>query len=270
MRIDANTVNAIVVEASKIFYDSSKVSNVSVKGFGNFVTEADKSVQDFIWGKLNDLYPEVQFFSEEKDNGGVDMTKSSWILDPIDGSLNVMHDFGLSAISVGYVEDGVLTYGVIYDPYRDELFTAEKGCGAFMTAGISKGEPDRQPIHVSGARNLSESLVMTGTSPYDRDILGKKYFEANYRVFSKSIDIRRYGAAVLDLAWAACGRVDVYFEHVYPWDRAAGMIIVAEAGGKVCSFDGSDVPLTSFHDICAGAPGAVEEVIETIRPIFYD
>lgn len=268
MRVEALEINQIVIEASKIFHDSSKVSNVSVKGFGNFVTEADKAVQDYIQGKLAELYPEVQLLGEEKNNDEIDMTKSLWILDPIDGTTNVMHDFAHSAVSLGYVEDGVLTYGVIYDPYRDELFTAEKGQGAYVTTGIQKGTAETRAIHVSDAKDLSESLVMVGTSPYDREVLGNKYFDAVHRVFNKCIDIRRYGSAVLDLAWTACGRVDVYFEHVYPWDRAAGMIIVAEAGGRVCSYDGSDVPLTTFHDICAGAPGAVAEVLETIRPVF--
>lgn len=111
-------------------------------------------------------------------------------------------------------------------------------------------------------------MVIVGTSPYMRDTFGDKYKEAIWSAFMKSQDIRRFGAAVLDLAWIACGRAEVYFEHVYPWDRAAGVVIVREAGGKVCSFDGSEVPNDGFHDIVAGTPDVVDEIVGITGPIF--
>lgn len=300
MKVDVQKIIPIVLGASRLFYDETRVGHVETKGFGNFVTDADKAVQARIREGLAEIYPEVQFYAEEKDNGDVDADGDYWILDPIDGTMNLLHDFAHSAISLGYVEAGTLVLGVIYDPFRDELFYGAQGKGAYMLAKASQagqivppstnnacnasdhneltelvnGDNTGQnpanwrPIHVSSAHSLAESVAIFGTAPYNRDEFGAQYKETVWRVFDRCQDIRRFGAAVLDLAWVACGRAEVYFEHVYPWDRAAGIVIVQEAGGKVCSFDGSPVPVLGFHDLIVGPPEVVDEVQAITGEVF--
>lgn len=281
IRVEVNEILPIVWRAARHFRNRNEVQSTEQKGFGNYVTAADKAVQQEIREALAGAYPSVQFFAEEKDNGDVDVNGDFWILDPIDGTMNLMRDYAHSAISLGYAQDGVLVLGVIYDPFRDEIFYGEQGRGAYLlreASSVIGADPcdhneltdsvNWSPIHVSSAQTLSESMVIFGTSPYDRDQFGNKYKEAVWQAFMKAQDIRRFGAAVLDLAWVACGRAEVYFEHVYPWDRAAGTVIVREAGGKVCSFDGSEVPVVGLHDIIVGAPGVVDEVQEIVGKVF--
>lgn len=293
IRVEINDLLPIVWRAARHFRNRDEVRSTEEKGYGNYVTAADKAVQQEIREALAAAYPAVQFYAEEKDNGDVDVDGDYWILDPIDGTMNLMRDYAHSAISLGYAQDGALVLGVIYDPFRDELFYGEQGRGAYMLRDASAVMADYaaaatnptdaddsrnsaaltdlvnwSPIHVSSAQTLSESMVIFGTSPYNREELGAKYKEAVWDTFMKAQDIRRFGAAVLDLAWIACGRAEVYYEHIYPWDRAAGIVIVREAGGKVCSYDGSEVPIIGFHDIIAGTPGVVDEVQQILSGIF--
>lgn len=281
MRIDANQIMPIVYHAARLFRDRDKVRHTEQKGYGNYVTEADKAVQQEIRTALATLYPDVQFYAEEKDNGDVDIHGDYWILDPIDGTMNLMRDYAHSAISLGYAEDGELALGIIYDPFRDEMFYGAHGCGSYMLQQASDVFGDAadaactaapsapwQRIHVSTAQSLSESIAIVGTAPYNRDQYADRYKEAIYQVFMRSQDVRRFGAAVLDLAWVACGRADVYFEHVYLWDRAAGTVIVQEAGGQVTTFDGSAPQIKAFGDIVAGAPHVAAEVVGVLRETF--
>lgn len=320
IRVDADEIMPIVWRAARLFRDRDKVQHTEQKGYGNYVTEADKAVQQEIRTALAARYPAVQFYAEEKDNGDVDVAGDYWILDPIDGTMNLMRDYAHSAISLGYAQGGTLVLGIIYDPFRDEMFYGEQGRGAYLlrtassvfgdtstrpgvesaagldtpvasddsaasaprTAGVAsvadapattgKTRPTTSPlwtrIHVSTAQTLADSVAIVGTAPYNRDEFGNAYKESIWQVFMRCQDIRRFGAAVLDLAWVACGRAEVYLEHVYPWDRAAGIVIVQEAGGMVCSFDGSPVPVTGFHDIIAGTPGVAREVVEITERTF--
>lgn len=289
IRVDADEIMPIVWRAARHFRNRAEVAHTEQKGYGNYVTEADKAVQQEIRAALAEHYPMVQFYAEEKDNGDVDVAGDYWILDPIDGTMNLMRDYAHSAISLGYAQGGTLVLGIIYDPFRDELFYGEQGRGAYLlceasavlgaadlvaddsTAG-GKIRPTESVnwtrIHVSNAQTLSDSVAIFGTAPYNRDEFGDAYKESIWQVFMRCQDIRRFGAAVLDLAWVACGRAEVYWEHVYPWDRAAGIVLVQEAGGLICSFDGSPVPVTGFHDIIAGTPGVAREVAEITGRVF--
>lgn len=293
IRVDVKVLVPIVWRAARHFRDRAEVESTEQKGYGNYVTAADKAVQQEIYEALAARYPQVQFLAEEKDNEDIDTTGDFWILDPIDGTMNLMHDFAHSAISLGYAQDGELALGIIYDPYRDEMFYGETGKGAWLlqkaSAALATGDSavgnGKNPcndneftnsvngqnwtrIHVSSAQSLADSVAIIGTTPYNRDQFGDKYNKAIWQTFLRCQDIRRFGAAVLDLAWVACGRAEVYFEHVYAWDRAAGSVIIREAGGSVCSFDGSAVPIAGFHDIIAGTPGVVAEVAAITKAAF--
>ena len=253
MGVDKDRVIAMVKEMKTIFLDSESSRKITEKGLADYVTEVDFTVQSVLCGKLQEAYPEIQFMGEEKDNSDIDITKPFWILDPVDGTTNLIHGFRLSAISLALCEGGKLVMGIIYQPYTDELFYAEAGKGAFLNG---------DSIHVSSAKTMGDSLISIGTSPYRHD-LADANFEAFKKIFLDSQDIRRMGSAAIELAYVACGRSDAFFErNLKPWDYAAGVVLVREAGGNVTAFDGGEVALDKPCDIVAGN-GVINELIRT-------
>lgn len=216
-----NKVIDIVIEASK--YMSNREFAVESKGsISNNVTTADLSVQAFLESRLLPLVEDSYFLGEENFKIAEDKPYQ-WIVDPIDGTANFIRDLGASVISVALVKEGQSVLGVIYNPYRDEMFYAEKGKGAFLNG---------RPIKVSN-RPLESSLYCTALSLYNKS-LAKPCLNIMEEVYQKCDDIRRIGSAALELAYLACGRVDLYFEiRLFPWDFAAAEIIIKEAGGYV-------------------------------------
>ena len=240
MEIATQRVIELVKSVRPLFMDHERASRITVKGAADFVTQVDFQVQERMRRGLFDMYPQVQFMGEEKDNRDIDFSGAVWILDPVDGTTNLIHDFRCSALSLALCDRGQLELGIIYQPYRDELFLAQRGRGAFLNGS---------PIHVSSVSDLGQSLISIGTSPYNHD-LADRNFEDIKRVFLKCSDIRRTGSAAVDLAYVACGRLEAYFERcLKPWDFAAGMLLIEEAGGRVTTFAGSAVDVTRPSDI---------------------
>ena len=209
----------------------SQSEAVTVKpGAANFVTVYDVGVQRKLIARLGELFPGASFFAEEQDNTGARFRNTyCFIIDPIDGTTNFIHDYKFSAISVALYYDASPVFGAVYDPYLDEMFYASAGGGAFMNG---------KPIRVSD-RPLEKALVLFGTSPYDRETYAFSTFERVRNVFLHCADVRRSGSAALDVCYVACGRADAYFEDTLsPWDFAAGLLILTEAGGKMTSYGG--------------------------------
>lgn len=231
-----------VRQAGRLFADRTMADRVREKGRADFVTEVDLAVQAFLQTRLAEIAPGVQFMGEEKDNSKIDLNRPVWILDPVDGTTNLIHGYRHSAVSLALAEAGRVTLGLVYDPYTDELFTAQKGQGASCNGA---------PIHVSRAPSLSESLVDVGTSPYDRPGADRT-FRWMRAVYDRSHDIRRIGAASLALCYVAAGRLDGFAElGLKPWDYAAGMLLVQEAGGTVSQPDDAPPSLSSGSNIVA-------------------
>lgn len=216
------------------------------EGKGNLVTEYDSKIQAILKQKLLALLPEAVFMGEEDDADKADITKGyAFIVDPIDGTANFTRGYKASCISVALARDGYPILGVIYNPYLQEMFHAEKGKGAFL---------NNKAIHAS-EHTLKDSLILFGTSPYNVD-MAKKSFEVAYRYFSVAADLRRSGSAAIDLCCVACGRADFFFElQLSPWDYAAGALIVEEAGGVVSDLDGNPVTYDKKQIVSARAPG---------------
>lgn len=232
----------LIKQTKEIALDKGSANDVTVKGLADFVTKVDMGVQEFLRPRLAELYPDVQFMSEEKDNSEIDMRGKVWILDPIDGTTNLIHDYKMSAVSLGMTDNGVPVAGVVYNPFSDELFYAEKGKGAYLN-GVR--------IEASKAKTLEQSLISVGTSPYYKE-LADVNFELIKRFFVASEDIRRCGSAALDLCYLACGRIDGYFEqNLKPWDYAAGIAILREAGGCVTDMSGGEPSYTVPSHIIA-------------------
>ena len=228
-----------VRKAGALLTDQSAVRNIWAKSETDFVTNVDVTVQETLKAQLASLAPEIQFMGEEQDNSRLDWHRPCWILDPVDGTTNLIHSFRHSAISLALAEGGQIVFGVVYNPYSGECFTARRGQGAFCNGS---------PIRVSGADRLEDSLLCAGTVPGRRELADKAFCQMR-NLYNVCQDIRRTGCASLDLCWVACGRLDGYVElFLQPWDYAAGLLIVNEAGGRITAPDGSPLSL------CQGGP----------------
>ncbi|MEL7038434.1 MAG: inositol monophosphatase family protein [Cyanobacteria bacterium J06592_8] len=213
------------------------LKNIQEKGrSGDLVTEADKASEVAVLDILKRHVPDHAILTEESGELGNQDSSFLWAIDPLDGTTNFAHQYPFFSTSIGLIIDGVPTVGAVFDPWRGELFRAAKGLGATR---------NRQPIQVSTADRLSNSLLVTGFA-YDR----RETSDNNYAEFAHlthlTQGVRRGGSAALDLSYVACGRFDGYWERgLSPWDIAAGIAIVREAGGKVTAYDSSPLDLKS-------------------------
>lgn len=252
----------MITKIIQIVKDASKIMNISnfevhQKGdASNLVTSADIQVQEYLIQHLLPLVPGSSVIGEE-DACRITENEYTWIIDPIDGTSNFIRDLGLSAISVGLFKDAQPYIGIIYFPYRDEMFWAEKGKGAFLNG---------RPIRVSD-RDFAHSHLCSAMCIYDKS-LSKPCFHIIEKVYAESDDFRRLGSAALELAHLAAGRVELYFEiRLFPWDVAAAATIIQEAGGYIEFLFHDTMPLdTPFAVIAANT----EENFEKLRSIVYE
>jgi myo-inositol-1(or 4)-monophosphatase len=209
---------------------------VSLKGPANFVSAADHRAEEILREELAAARPGYGFLGEEGGRReGSDRTHT-WIVDPLDGTSNFLHGIPHFAISIGLERDGAIVAGLVYNPINDELFTAERGKGAFL---------NNQRLRVAARRRLADAVVACGLPHMGRGDLALGIREIAV-VQPKVAGLRRFGAACLDLAWVAAGRFDAFWERdLSPWDIAAGVILVREAGGFVTDLDRSDTPWRS-------------------------
>lgn len=214
-----------------------KLEAVEEKGRpGDLVTEADKQAEAEILKVLRRHVPDHAILTEESGQFGDKTNDYLWAIDPLDGTTNYAHQYPIAAVSVGLLIKGTSQVGVIYNPFRNELFRAAKGLGATR---------NRQPIQVSQTSELSKSLLVSGFAYDRRETTDNNYAEFCYLTHLTQ-GVRRSGSASLDLADVACGRLDGYWERgLSPWDMAAGIILVEEAGGKVTAYDGSSFDIRS-------------------------
>lgn len=212
--------------------------------YRNLVTQYDMMTQEYLVTELSKTVPDASFLCEESDR--IELTDGPmFIIDPIDGTANFTRGYNLSAVSVAYADSGIIQFGIIYNPFTDEMWYAEKGKGAYLNG---------RRIHVSDG-DLKHNLVAFGTSPYDT-ILRRKTLSLVSQIIDVSMDVRRCGSAALDLAGVACGRCGLFFElQLSVWDYAAGIIIVTEAGGTVTDINGRELRLTTEKStMLAGNP----------------
>jgi myo-inositol-1(or 4)-monophosphatase len=215
---------------------------VSLKGPANFVSAADHRAEEILFAELTAARPGYGFLGEEGGRReGSDQTHT-WIVDPLDGTSNFLHGIPHFAISLALEREGMIVAGLVYNPINDELFTAERGKGAFL---------NNQRLRVAARKRLDDAVVACGLPHLGRGdlALGNRELAA---VQPKVAGLRRFGAAALDLAWVAAGRFDAYWERALsPWDVAGGLILVREAGGFVTDLDGGETPWIS-GDVIAG------------------
>ncbi len=244
-----NVMVTAVLKAGKVLArDFGEVQHlqVSVKGPGDFVTQADRKAEQVLRAELQRARPGYSFLGEESGLIEGDDPQHRWLVDPLDGTTNFMHGIPLFSIAVALERQGQLVAAVIYNPATDELFTAERGGGAYVN--------DRR-MRVAARRDLSGCVICTGVPHLGRPDHGNYLIELR-NVMGEVSGIRRIGSAALELAWVAAGRLDGFWENgLHAWDVAAGALMVREAGGFITDIDGS-------HDIVnSGTVVAGNEVI---------
>jgi myo-inositol-1(or 4)-monophosphatase len=228
---------------------------VTSKGLNDYVTNTDRAAEVAIIETLSNAYPSHGYLAEEsgETKGAVDIV---WIIDPLDGTTNFMHGFPQFCVSIACQVEGKLEHAVIYDPMRQEIFTATRGDGAYL---------ENKRLRVSRQRTLEGSLIGTGF-PYRENLhLLDPYMAMLKAVMQKAAGLRRPGSAALDLAYVAAGRTDAFWEiGLKAWDTAAGCLLIREAGGLIATLDGGEYRQNG--NIVAGTPRVFNELLETIAP----
>jgi myo-inositol-1(or 4)-monophosphatase len=240
-------------EAGRILAERfGRILQISNKGDIDLVTEADLASEKFIVERIQSYYPRHAILAEETDAAGATVASESewkWIIDPLDGTTNYAHGYPCFCVSIGVERNGRIEMGVIYDPMREETFAVERGEGATLNG---------RSIHVSEIDDLNRALLCTGF-PYD--VRGRSDFARHFNNFiMHGQAVRRDGSAALDLAAVACGRFDGFWEEgLRPWDVAAGVLLVEEAGGRVSYYDGS--PFNVYTPPILASNGLVHEAM---------
>ena len=244
--------SAAAEDAGKVLLEKARVGfKISKKGRVNLVTEADRMAESVIVERILSRFPDHGILAEERGEIPSE-SPVKWVIDPLDGTTNYAHQYPCYCVSIACEVKGEVCVGVVFDPVSDECFHAIKGRGAFLN-GV--------PISTSMESVLEDSLLVTGFS------YGREAIKLNLELFSTMMlqcrSVRRDGSAALDLCYVACGRFEGFWElSLYPWDVAAGSLIVTEAGGKVSRFDGSE---TSIYDReCLATNGRIHDTLGSI------
>lgn len=236
--MDYTKVIDLVKKASMFVFDETLRDSVSLKGAADFVTNVDISISNFLKQELKVIDPAIGFFSEEEKGS---LQEKCWILDPIDGTTNLVYGYNMSSVSLALYDQGQIVFGVVYNPFNGECYTAEIGKGAFLNG---------KPIRVSD-RELKDSIIEFGagsTRKQDAD----ESFALGKEIFKRCTDIRRICSSALAICFIAAGRIDGYFEsRIKPWDYAAGALILQEAGGKITDYGANQPPMDKPSSVIA-------------------
>jgi len=248
LKLKRTLLQAFQSAGTLIRHSITRQKTITKKGEIDLVTEIDCAAEKRIIKIISKAFPSHSFLCEESAATG--QSKHRWIIDPIDGTTNFAHSLPICSVSIAYEENGIIRMGGVYDPVREELFFAEKGKGAFLNG---------KKIKVSKTKKLNDALLATGF-PYDRRKDPDKYLRVFREFLMQAQEIRRLGSAALDLCYVACGRFDGYWEaKLNPWDKAAGMLILKEAGGKLSDYSGN--PLTLAEPTIVASNGSLHKAI---------
>ena len=245
-----NEIIEIVKKAGEIYKSAGDDLGIENKGSNvNLVTKYDKMIQDFLFDELTKIVPDCHFLGEEGEDNKALTDGYCFIIDPIDGTTNFIKGFEHSAISVALAKDKEIIIGVVLDPALDNLFYAQKGKGAYLNG---------KRIHCSDC-DLSQSLVLFGTCPYEHE-LAHKTFELTEKIFYKAIEVRRSGCAALDICYVASGKADLYYEMILrPWDWAGAYLILSEAGGYATTFEKNTLDANKIDSFVCGNKKVLED-----------
>ena len=248
-------IRAARAAGDSIVREMDRTCDISIesKGKNDFVTEVDRNAEKIIINTIKNAYPDHAFLAEE--TGQIGEGDFVWIIDPLDGTTNFLHSFPHFAVSIALQHKEILDQAVIYDPLRQELFTASKGNGAHL---------NNKRIRVSNKKTLDGALLGTGF-PYNDEIAATHFIESFKALFPEVAGIRRAGVASLDLAYVACGRLDGFWEFgLKPWDIAAGALIIQEAGGINVEITG-EIDFMKTGNIMSANPKMIKSMLKILR-----
>jgi myo-inositol-1(or 4)-monophosphatase len=255
-----NTAIKAAREAGEIItYNASKIDqlNIEQKGINDFVSEVDKKAEEQIIYLLKKAYPDHSILGEESGEHTVQGSDYEWIIDPLDGTTNYLYGIPHYAVSIALRHKGRLKVGVVYDPIKDEMFSAARGEGARV---------NNRRLRVSGRKSMHNALLTTGF-PYKPSQNLPLFIKTLEALIPDTAGIRRPGSAALDLAYVAAGRFDGFWEFkLNAWDIAAGVLIVQEAGGLISDLTGGNTHLKT-GDILAASPKVFKEMLKRLHPI---
>lgn len=239
-----------LVKEAKKFIDGQSAANFQMKGDADFVTVVDTNISQFLKEELHKLNPEIGFFSEEEDG---QLVEDCWILDPIDGTTNLVYGYNMSSISLAhYVHGEGVVFGVVYNPFTNEIFSAEKGKGAYLNF--------TKPLKVS-SRSSDKSIIEFGSGSTHKEN-AEENFKIALSIFKDCVDIRRICSTALVLCFIADGRIDGYFEKIIkPWDIAAGSLFLEEAGGKMTDYKGNPIDFSNKKTTIIVSNGVVHDFL---------
>lgn len=259
-----NILIPIMLKAGEIMtcaenIDNSETVQEKSGDAANLVTLYDVAVQNFLINEIRAAIPNAEFVAEEKENDGKALLgEYCFIIDPIDGTANFVHEYHHSCISLALFSRGEAVFAAVYDPYLKEMFSAKRGEGAYLNG---------KRISVS-ERDIEHSIVAFGTTPYYKKTLGESTFKLCYKLFGMCSDVRRCGSAALDLAYLAAGRNDMFFELMLsPWDIAAGYLLIKESGGIISDTDGNEIDFSHPCPVIAASKVAYQTLLNTVKSI---
>lgn len=251
--MDCKQIIDLVKEASQFVFDESLKSSVNMKGAADYVTAVDLRISEYIKEKLSILTPEIGFMSEEEEN---ELAKKRWILDPIDGTTNLVYDYNMSSVSLAYFDGEKVDFGVIYNPFNGDLFVAKRGSGAYLNGKRLGIAPDR---------DLDECIIEFGAGSTKKQFTDES-FTIGREVFRNCLDLRRICSSALAIAYVAAGKLNGYFErNIKPWDYAAATLMLEECGAIASDWNGVSIQYDVQSSYVCGTPKAHDFLLKTIH-----
>lgn len=234
----------LVKDAGQFVFDRDLKNSVNMKGAADFVTAVDIKISAFLKEKLAALTPEIGFMSEEEESK---LSPKRWILDPIDGTTNLVYNYHMSAVSLAYYNGTCVEFGVIYNPFNGDLFTAKRGEGAYLNGERLGKAPDRE---------LKDCLIEFGAGATKKQFIDES-FSIGKEVFRNCLDLRRICSSALSIAYVAAGKINGYFEReIKPWDYAAATLMLEECGAKCSDWNGDPIPFDAPSSFVCGTEKA--------------
>ncbi len=251
--MDYIAIIELVKKASAFVFDEELRTNIDMKGSADFVTAVDLKISTFVREELKKLTPEIGFMSEEEKNI---LTPKRWILDPIDGTTNLVYDYNMSSVSLAYFDGEKIDFGVIYNPYNDDLFVAKAGEGAYLNGKKLGMAPDRE---------LKNCIIEFGAGSTKKQYTEESFAIAK-EVFSNCLDIRRICSSALAIAYVAAGKLNGYFERsIKPWDYAAATLMLHECGCMCSDWNGTPIQYDEASSYVCGTPKAYALLTQVIN-----
>lgn len=243
----------LVKEAGQFVFDNELRSSVNMKGSADFVTAVDLKISEFVKKGLKKITPDIGFMSEEEK---VELVEKRWILDPIDGTTNLVYNYNMSSVSLAYFDGEKIDFGVIYNPFSGDLFVSKRGEGVYL---------NNEKLPLAADRDLSDCIIEFGAGSTKKQFTDES-FAIGKEVFRNCLDIRRLCSSAIAIAYVAAGKINGYFERVIkPWDYAAATLMLEECGGKCTDWEGNPIQFDQATSYVCGTPKAHAFLLKTIN-----